>query len=316
VRKIVFVNSLGSSIGASFLAWSLHYLAGHTESFCIHTNRYEPLPDNPLEPDGTAHVFNKNHPHGTENLLTCIQALPDSCNFHTVYPAEFLESDLDDNFAICNQYGRTIRLQLPASDFTYRYSRRNAKLVAKLLNKQYVDDDTVRDEFFNQHFAVNKQFDNSAWGKREGMALNIRLAGQEPRVITYPHFYVDARDLWLNLESVIADIFVYIAETIDQSRYESWLDVYRIWSEQQKSLIRFQWYLPAVVDAIKTGAKIPLDHLQLTLFQEAIILHALMFKHKLNIKGYGLSKFPTNTLDLHKLLVPLEHEIPDYPMPF
>ena len=78
--------------GGTFLTWSLHFLAGHTQYFSVKKNIWTDLVDNPLT-DKNAHGFTPNQPLSytefqsyTDKLLNC-----QTPNFHTVYFHNFLE---------------------------------------------------------------------------------------------------------------------------------------------------------------------------------------------------------------------------------
>jgi len=55
-----------------------------------------------------------------------------------------------------------------------------------------------------------------------------------------------------------------------------------------------------------------LSRFELNLNQEASIQHVLIYKYDLNLKTWGLEKFPNNTKKLHELLEPNIHKITQY----
>ena len=127
-----------------------------------------------------------------------------------------------------------------------------------------------------------------------------------------PHYYINSNDLWFNLNESIYDIFNYIDEAINAERYAKWTKVYSKWQTKQLQLNKFDWYLDHIAEAIVNNWYFNLEPFELTLEQEAIIQHVLIYNYGLTIKGWGLVKFPNNTQDLHLLLEPNFHTLTEY----
>ena len=74
------------AVGGTFLTWSLHYLAGHTEYFYIRDNSLRQLPNNPLNVTN-AHNFKSNQYDYYADLTQCLSNFSQhqSTQFTTVY---------------------------------------------------------------------------------------------------------------------------------------------------------------------------------------------------------------------------------------
>jgi hypothetical protein len=92
------------SVGASFLDWSLHYLAGHTHvfnGFDLGLYKNDPqrkeLIHNPCTQFNAHNDYTKNHPYNTKRLQTIREVLQfqDCPDFHTVYSTSLAEIDCD-----------------------------------------------------------------------------------------------------------------------------------------------------------------------------------------------------------------------------
>ena len=192
-----------SSIGFTFLSWSLHYLAGHTTSYSCNDRRYRDLPDNPLT-SINAHAFAKNHPCGFNETRLFILDLQrkSSKHFHTIYastaPGQYLIDDTPANIAqrykevieleckdsleltsLCAATGPFIVSDISPRNKTYRFSVRT--LENKLFcHGSYVDEADYRahmnELFFSKSVnAYNTLGLTDAWDIRERTSLNLRI---------------------------------------------------------------------------------------------------------------------------------------------
>lgn len=75
----------------------------------------------------------------------------------------------------------------------------------------------------------------------------------------------------------------------------------------QNDALKFYRSLSHIVECIVQGGYYELPALSLE--QEAIIQHCLIYQHNLNIKTWQLEKFPSNTIRLHQLLEPNSHSL-------
>lgn len=166
-----------------------------------------------------------------------------------------------------------------------------------------------RADFVNIFFKPSnkKQWTNDAvWDQREYLALNLRPFDSDINNqyidFTLPHMYLDVQRLWYHGEDTMRDIFNYLGLTIDPSRIDHWKIVYAKWQQIQLKILKFVWSIDHICNCIINNYYYDLVQHELDLWQEAAILHVLIYKYNKNIKGWGMVKFPNNTQDLHKLL--------------
>jgi hypothetical protein len=94
---------------------------------------------------------------------------------------------------------------------------------------------------------------------------------------------------------------------VDATRWESWLAVYNKWQKLHLEILEFTFNYQHIVDAIVNDWYYELNDLSFE--QEIVIQHCLIYQHGLNLKTWGLEKFPANTKELHQLLEPNIHKI-------
>jgi hypothetical protein len=76
-----------SSVGCTFVDWSIHFLAGKDQYYSFAQQTWIDLVTNPLT-DLNAHAHDRNHPDGIENCTTMIQQaknMPDT-GLYSIYP--------------------------------------------------------------------------------------------------------------------------------------------------------------------------------------------------------------------------------------
>ena len=104
-------------------------------------------------------------------------------------------------------------------------------------------------------------------------------------------------------------VMLQLGQPIQQDRLPQWQVAYRDWQASQFDIIKFGWYLPHIIESIVKGYNFDLSSIRMDLFCEAVIQGILIQDHNLNLKCYGLEKFPSNTLELHQLLKKNTHNI-------
>jgi hypothetical protein len=147
------------------------------------------------------------------------------------------------------------------------------------------------------------------------LALNFKHIAQRSSSyrslldLSKPHVYVDVKELWFDGESCMQRVLSQLGQPIQQDRLPQWRIAYQDWQASQFDIIKFGWYLPHIIESIVKGHNFDLAHVRMDLFCEAVIQGILIHDHNLNLKCYGLEKFPSNTLDLHQLLKKNTHTI-------
>ena len=315
------------SVGATFLNWSYHWLAGHATHWNCCTGMTV-LPDNP-NTGVNAHLFAKNY-HGGHDLwhqhLAEYRAL-DQTQTVTFYGGALKINDnvkMDVDFAAAFN---TISSQIPVvllvesnEDPWYFLKVRSQELVGSNQSITPQEQESYQQQRLNN--IINIYFkdsldlmDKNIWDTRELLALNFKHIA--PRSSSYrnlldlsmPHVYVDVKELWFDGESCMQRVMLQLGQPIQQDRLPQWQVAYRDWQASQFDIIKFGWYLPHIIESIVKGYNFDLSSIRMDLFCEAVIQGILIQDHNLNLKCYGLEKFPSNTLELHQLLKKNTHNI-------
>jgi hypothetical protein len=336
--KVVCVTSPGQ-VGATFLDWSLHWLTGHRKVYNTQQQAWTPLTDSPIDKNN-AHNHLKNHPSGHGRFLNTVTELQQthSKTFHTCYPAPLLfdeialqlgfnEQKIKDPkiwqyvvttcnldyahiFQSCNEHNIPV-IYLAANTHTPVYhglSLNRARVPLTVGGDiDYIDDQylSVHQWFFNNEM----QHVSTRWDQREVLALNLQIdnynLNDDMIDFSNPHLWINCEELWHDGEYVVRQCLDYINEPLIEMQLESWKAVYQQWQQIQQQILKFCYELDHIVDATVKGWYYPLR--PLTLLQEAIIQHRLIYQHNLNIRNWQLETFPDNTNKLHILLETNQH---------
>lgn len=317
-------------MGGTFLDWSIRYLSGVTH-FVNTRLGVIPLIENPLIIN-TAHGHLKNHPHGVNEFKNAVEKLlsSDAYSPHIIYANgrrinevfkevsdagtitddsiynhvnNVIETELLEIHRFCNNKNiPLINLELTTDPLYLRKYRGDGLL---LLNGEEATYDAKLEEFkqfFNNGVLFGK--DDATYAKREFIALNIRPFTLPKRIIdsNLEHIHLSALDLWTIGEIKIAEILSKVGIPLDQTRISNWREVYRIWSQKQNTILSFSRNFDVICNSILNNYYHDLSVYELDLFDEAIIQHALIYRHGLTLKSWGLNKFPDNTKKLYPLL--------------
>jgi hypothetical protein len=328
--KVVCVTSIGQ-VGATFLDWSLHWLAGHTEIYNVPQQQWIKIPNNPLT-DVNAHQHPKNHPEGHGSYLSTINALLSNHTdqFHSCYPSSVDIATCADALNIdSSEYHSKDIIQWLITTSKIDF----AKIISDIFQKQlpliFISaDDTVNiyqalslsrdhehdyEQFHRTYFS--EKFDTRApiWDQREILALNLQFDQyhQDNKFLNFSgdHLWINCRELWSNGEHTVIRCLEYINESLDTSRLEQWRKVHQQWQDIQQPMITFSDNIEHIVECTVRGWHYSLP--RLTLLQEAIIQHRLIYQHNLNIRNWQLDHFPDNTNKLHQLLEKNQHPLRD-----
>jgi len=327
-------------IGCTFLDWTIHFLSGQTD-FVHFSKGTIPLSLNPLL-ETSAHGHIKNHPSGLFQTQNVIEILKIQDRLTSFYPfpwyldqiAVHLKMNLDSmtpaQWSTCQEYQTLDYNQLLQESYTcgakiifvspgdqtplYHLNIRTldrmplqgrpANSITEL--KQELDH-----AFFSDSISAwNKMNLTNIWDQRERLALCTRpLKSSTTQVdLCFSHYWLDSQTLWYNCDQEIVKIMSWLQLPIRSERYQSWLPIYRVWQKLQIDSLQFQYNCKHIVESIVNNW---FYNINLTFDQEVVVQHCLIYQHNLNLKTWQLKKFPNNTQDLHKLLEPNLHPIPD-----
>ena len=280
-------------VGGTFVDWSLHYLTGQNKYFSVERNSWIDLVDDPVT-DINAHKHFRNHPVGNSQVQEHIGILKNvNAPLHSIYAVDAIKSQTTDIFNICNSAKVEI-VYLHVPDYAIGYSWRK------------------RNNYPDTFSWINQQL--KIWDKREIIALDIRpfdtaiLHSHAPIVGNI--VWINCESLWLSPEYTMQNILQRLGLTLNLCRYHSWIDKAHRWRQIQANATKFYRELDYIIKSICQGWDYPLDNF--TLMQEAVIQHCLIYNCNLNLRNWGLEKFPNNTKLLHTLLEPNFHNVVHY----
>lgn len=343
MKKIICTAS-PSSVGCTFIDWSIHFLSGADRFYSVKDHDWIPLSSNPINKIN-AHGHKKNHPSGlanTQNYVELFQNTPgqifsfypfplyadSACRSLGYDPPKLLKADLTKKIQVKQQedWADTINYCL-GQDVKVIYVDIDQKnilytKVARSLDRLFFEDrrpqtiqevsEHIDDLFFQNKFNEwQQQGLVNIWDKREFLALcrrpfeNYFENWSFDR--TQPHLSINSSSLWYNGQHTIKKIIKFCGLTIDEQRWKSWLSIYLEWQQIQFEILEFIFNCQHIVDAIVNNWYYELD--DLTFEQEVIIQHCLIYQHGLNLQTWQLEKFPANAQDLHELLEPNIHQI-------
>lgn len=316
------------SVGATFLNWSYHWLAGHDKNW-NYRNGMTVIPSNP-NTGVNAHLFSKNF-HGGNDLWH--RHLEEYCALGQTQPVTFYGGPLNINDALEQQdidfatAFNTVSSLIPVvllvestQDPWYFLKTRTQDPVGsnQLITSQehnYFQHQYLNN-FVKTYFKDNVNvMDKNIWDTRELLALNFKHIAQHTSSyrnlldLSKPHVYVDVRELWFDGESCMQRVMSQLGQSMQQDRLPQWRVAYKDWQSSQLDIIKFGWYLPHIIESIVKGHNFDLSHVSMDLVCEAVIQGMLIHDHNLNLKCYGLEKFPNNTLELHQLLEENTHSV-------
>ena len=322
-------------LGATFLDWSIKYLRGDSTYISWPSLDRVILCDNPLK-NANAHTHKKIHPEGFSNT----QRLVDRYHNSTDVSFDFKELGFDKvgeqlsldvthidsakihQLKLQQQQDTTnallycvekncsvIRIEInPAVKIFQCYDRGDGH---EWLTRRYPDCLDSPQMLWWKAFFDDNEFGTNRWDRREYMALNVRPLDDPalPPLVDwkFKNFRIDCLQWWTMGEAVLTKLFEWLEVDIDCSRWSTWQLAYQQWQQILQPDIEFALNVNAFVTATVSGQYLQLP--QMTVFQEAIIQHFLIYKYDLNIKTWQLETFPANTIALHQLLEPNHHPV-------
>jgi hypothetical protein len=332
------------NVGCTFVDWSILYLSGQTHYYHANTNEVLELPASPLT-GVNAHLYRKNHPHGLPRCQETVAILQQqSLPVTTFYPGPpvlaniqqmlgYTDSDLHDNHNLKNIFDRQYQEYQSMIDWFFE---KNLGLVYIAMDPDFAVFTTIprgqerlswsgaivstpnetltelHDVFYRKDNALWQNLGlTDVWDQRERWALEMRpLEISHPANtagLVAPHCWINCKDLWYRGDTVIPKILEFLELDINVDRLSSWVPIYHAWRKLADKNIEFVVNLDHIIKSIVMGWYYQLP--DLTLYQEAVIQHCLIYQHNLNLKTWGLVKFPNNTQALHDLLEANIHQL-------
>ena len=314
------------SLGCTFLDWSFNWLMGHTEYWFEKEQKMVPLVMNPLgkSNDGSpadfplfqnAHQHKKNHPIGLEEWTKIIRTFKKmlldkktyNCKIFTFYGSSHHLKQFDE-------YQRCILDSIAmGTTVIFLYCgdcrpKRHRLLDPGMNESRKIRDQAIKDKI-KSAFRTVKEIDSnlSTVSKmRDFIAINMAYltSPADKKIVKFSQnlFTIEHRDLILNGEKVMDDLFKFLDLKISKKRYSHWLKTYKEWREPVYPEILFYKNLPEIVCCIKNGLSHSLKPYKLDIFLEAVIQNKLMTVYKDRLMLKNLEEFPDNTNKLTSYL--------------
>lgn len=319
--KKIFCSISTNNVGCTFIDWSIHFLAGKDQYYSFEQKTWIPLVSNPLK-KYNAYGHDRNHPVGLENVISTIQqatAIPND-GLYSVYPFFITSPDqiaekinvnvTHDEKEFYNKSSKYMQDEF-ANIFEFCVNHADVIYIHKAEAADWNIFDSIRaDNGIPPPRNIELcKFDN-IWDIREHISLDMRFEDKSINVedttdFSKLHFRASASDLWYRGVELFQQIMMYLNLQIDPVRWKSWIPIYHEWAQKPLALTKFGDNFDDTIKCIVHGWYKELP--EFTLWQEAAIQHALIYRHNLNIKTWQLEKFPNNTIELHKLLEPNTH---------
>jgi len=313
------------SVGCTFLDWSIHWISGQKKFYNTETG-IENICQNPIQKIN-AHGHNKNFIWTKDQILQTIDQFDSwsPCNLNSFYLGppkvniDDVNNNIDYNSLRATEYNTMIDLvnknETPVifvnitNDYFYENFPRVGENESILTGLPLESIEEILKDKLKTFFV--KEADN-IWDLREKLALTVRPFYHVNVTVTGKHYELDCKTVWHDLEHEIKFLFEYLELNIDSNRFKEWVPIYHMWQKQQLKILRFGWNLDKITNAIVNNESLNLDHYDLDIWKEIVILHVLLYQHNLNIKGYGLENFPSNTKEIHTLLEDSNHIVDKY----
>lgn len=332
-------------VGATFFDWSVLWLSGNTNVFYLPDQQWIPISQNPVVmqgPQSNAHNHQKNHPDGHKKTVEALSILKslngaeitslvccqktgsatikdlgiaaDSLHQEDVWQMVLQHQAQDLQHAVKLLESEHIPCVYLAFDSTvplYQYRARGGlrDIVDHNPLTQWQYWDRYRQLFFPeslQAWNINPQ--TPVWDIREMLALTMMPFKENPLwnlELEHQHLWISCQDWWFDTDTVVTKVMDYYGLSIDPDRWTKWLEVVPQWQKIQNKQLAMQRQLDHLVRCIVQGKNTTLPNLDL--FDEALIQHCLIRHHDLNLKTWGLDKFPKDSIELTHRLEPNSH---------
>jgi hypothetical protein len=199
--------------GLTFLNWSIVFLRGDL-TYTTLDNLSQAVDINPLL-GSTAHNFQKDHIQSSNNLCR----LSDGTKKSVIYVTPSDQQEFD------------YITQFPCKKIVFDCKDRTKELLVRMIT--HVPSKKIPDLI------------NSLTAKYGEDAAKQTLLDSSKMFTSYysipandhEYFAISYDDIFENLDQRIFELFLFLDETIDQSRLAKWLDIYQIYREQNSDML-------------------------------------------------------------------------------
>lgn len=200
--------------GLTFLNWSIVFLRGDITYTTIDQQSTQIVDINPLQ-GSNAHNFRKDHIQSSNNLCRLATGTEKSVIYVT--PSNQEDFDYISQFEckkIVFDCGNRNK-ELFARMVTQMHCRKIPDLIDKLASKFGIDaaKQTLldRSKIFTHYYTIPSASDE--------------------------YFIISYDDIFENLDQQIVKLFLFLGETIDQSRFDKWLSIYKTYRDLNSNVL-------------------------------------------------------------------------------
>lgn len=199
--------------GLTFLNWSIVFLRGDLTYTTI-DNLSQEVDINPLL-GSTAHKFQKDHIQSSNNLCLLSKGTEKS----VIYVTPTNQQDFD------------YIAQFPCKKVVFNCKHRNKELFVRMVTQMpgktipdLIDRLTAK---FGEDAAKQTLLDSSK------MFTNYYSIPAN----SHEYFAISYDDIFENLDKKIVELFSFLNETVDQSRFPRWLDIYQTYRQKNSNIL-------------------------------------------------------------------------------
>jgi hypothetical protein len=200
--------------GLTFLNWSIVFLRGDITYTTIDKSSTQLVDINPLQ-GSTAHNFRKDHLQSSNNLCQLATGTEKSVIYVT--PSNQEDFDYISQFKCkkivfeCGKRNKELFVRM----VTQMPCRKIPNLIDKLASKFGIDaaKQTLldRSKIFTHYYTIPSASDE--------------------------YFIISYDDIFKNLDQQIIKLFLFLGETIDQSRFDKWLAIYKTYRDLNSNVL-------------------------------------------------------------------------------
>jgi hypothetical protein len=309
--------------GGHFIDWSIRYVSGNLVTDIQHPAAQK-----------NWHQHTAIIAHGYDQFILKVNKINSSENnkFENIYISMLTAPDaikqlFNIEFEAASVEQREIAKQHAIDDYKKIFNWCQERNIAPVLFDYHIDDhlsifynnrwihdwnnntydniDQYIDQYTKTFFSSTPDFGPDIWDRREKLALILKFTNPIQNLTNLyndqlPHLYYNTDDVWNNFEPCLEEILTVLEISIDPSKWDQWQEFYKLWRTVHSPM--FSRNIDKIVKNIVHNKYMCLKRFKINFIMEVMIQQQLIEKYNLNLKTWGLAKFPDNTQDLHKLL--------------
>ena len=308
-----------TTLGCTFLEWSVNWLSGHERYWSDLENKWIELTKNPIEIIN-AHGHRKNHPSNVEEWIKMTEkfnALSKNTQLLTYYgwnaAGPFGQKCFDGICDLLQKKTKIILLHDSLGKFQVRHrhtdsSNKGRQLDGSSHNSRQFRDEEIKKEIITKLFttpdlksklkSVGEQRDFFTWNMKYFKYVYNKYEDSIIRLSSPNFLLLDQRLLIMDGEAALRNVFTFLKTKIVERKVASWLKVYKKWQKIVRPEFLLHENMSNIIKCIKNGVSHSLVPYELDTFKEALIQYNLIKEYNDILLVKKLDKFPENTIEL------------------